>query len=61
MIYKADYVILEDKIEKDLFVEVEDGKVNHFPKMSQKILLIWKEFWLQDLWIPTFTATKMRI
>ncbi|WP_244264263.1 hypothetical protein [Anaerococcus senegalensis] len=32
MIYKADYVILEDKIEKDLFVEVEDGKVKSFSK-----------------------------
>lgn len=32
MIYKADYVILEDKIEKDLFVEVEDGKVKSLSK-----------------------------
>lgn len=32
MIYKADYVILEEKIEKDLFVEVENGKVKSLSK-----------------------------
>ncbi|MBS5989219.1 N-acetylglucosamine-6-phosphate deacetylase [Anaerococcus hydrogenalis] len=32
MIYKADYVILEEKIEKDLFVEVENGKIKSLSK-----------------------------
>lgn len=32
MFYKADYVILEDRVEKDLFVEVEDGKFKSFSK-----------------------------
>lgn len=32
MIYKADYVILEEKIEKDLFVEVENGKFKSLSK-----------------------------
>ncbi|EEB36056.1 N-acetylglucosamine-6-phosphate deacetylase [Anaerococcus hydrogenalis DSM 7454] len=32
MIYKADYVILEEKIEKDLFVEVQNGKVKSLSK-----------------------------
>lgn len=32
MFYKADYVILEDKIEKDLFIEVEGGKFKSLSK-----------------------------
>lgn len=36
MYYKADYVILEEKIEKDLFIEVEDGKVKSLSKNEPK-------------------------
>ena len=32
MFYKADYVILEDEIKKDLFIEVENGKVKSLSK-----------------------------
>lgn len=32
MFYKADYVILEDSVEKDLYIEVEDGKVKSLSK-----------------------------
>lgn len=32
MFYKADYIILEDKVLKDYFMEVEDGKIKSFSK-----------------------------
>lgn len=32
MFYKADYIILEDKVLEDYFMEVEDGKIKSFSK-----------------------------
>jgi N-acetylglucosamine-6-phosphate deacetylase len=36
MFYKADYIILEDKILKDHFMEVEDGKIKSFSKKADE-------------------------
>lgn len=36
MIYKTDYVILEDSIKKDLFIEVENGKIKSISKNEVK-------------------------
>lgn len=34
MFYKADYIVLEDKILEDYFMEVEDGKIKSFSKQE---------------------------
>ena len=36
MFYKADYIILEDKVLEDYYMEVEDGKIKSFSKEQPK-------------------------
>ena len=42
MFYKADYIILEDKVLENYYMEVKKGKIKSFSRESQKNMKIWE-------------------